>query len=94
MEGGSHSPKNLVKVAPGGCRIGKGQSNSFLGVDNEDRSDLQPTSGVGMMMELSKTDGERQALTVPVGGVLLVQHVVEDGHLPVRVGNLSAGFSH
>jgi hypothetical protein len=50
-EGRNHSPDDFVKVAAGGCRIGKGQANGFLGVDDEDRSDLQPTSVFGMMQQ-------------------------------------------
>jgi hypothetical protein len=41
---GGDIPNDLVKVAAGGCRVGKSQPDGLLGVDNENSSDLQALS--------------------------------------------------
>ena len=39
-------------------------------------------------LAIETTDGERKTLSITVGSILLVKHVVESGNLPVCVGNL------
>lgn len=94
---GGDIPNDLVKVAAGGCRVRKSQPDGFLGVDNENSSDLQALSDsvpVNESFDVKNTDGEGEALGVPVGGVLLVQHVVQNRDPPVLVGNLNKRNEH
>lgn len=39
-------------------------------------------------LAIKTTDGEGKTLSITVGSILLVKHVVESGNLPVCVGNL------
>lgn len=73
--------------------VRKGKTDLLSWVDDEDSSDLgtQHVRNGCLKREdraVLVTYGERKALPVDVGGVLLVKHVVQHRHLAVSIGNL------
>lgn len=76
-------------------RVGKGQTDLLGWVDDEHSSDLSVQHVRNDCLkwedrEALVTYGERKALLVDVGGVLLVKHVVQHRDLAVGIGNLRA----
>ena len=67
---GVNNSQNLSSVSSSGGWVGHDETNGFLWVDDENRSDC-----------------ESDSLGVDVGGILVVQHVVEVGNLPLLVTN-------
>lgn len=46
---------------------------------------LSPAGGEG-------AHSEREAFSIPVGGILLIQHIIQGGNLPVGIGNLRNNY--
>lgn len=67
---GIHDTEHLGSVTAGRGRVGQGETDLLVGVNDEDRA-----------------DGQGQTLLVHVGGVIVVQHVIQVGNLAVGVGN-------
>ena len=70
------NPQDFIKVATSGGRVGNGQTDGLLGIDDEHRS-----------------DSEWNALGITVGGILVVQHVIQGGNITRLVGDLKITMS-
>ncbi len=79
---------DFVKVSSCDSGVRDGQSDNLLRVDDEDGTNLNNRERYNNL-ELEDTYGERKALVVAVGHILVVQHVIEIRNFAVGIRNLT-----